>query len=96
MSWSGCVAMLDDIATHLKSLDWLPVKVGSAYKIACLCHNCHSSTTPSYTTDIPQKKPSHTRSSSYTMPLVKMTLEAARLPALHSSVSVANGMSHHE
>ena len=27
------------MATHLKSLHWLPVKVRSTYKIACLC--CH-------------------------------------------------------
>ena len=33
---------------HLKSLHWLPVKVRSTYKIACLCYHCHSSTAPSY------------------------------------------------
>ena len=43
------------IATHLKSLYWLPVKVTSTYKIACLC--CHSSTAPSYVADMLQKKP---------------------------------------
>ena len=32
------------ITTHLKSVHWLPVKVGSTYKIACLCYHCHSST----------------------------------------------------
>ena len=61
------------ITTHLKSLHWLPVKVRSTYKIACLCYNCHSSTAPSYVADMLQKKPSHihnTRSSSYTMPLL--------------------------
>ena len=61
------------IITHLKSLHWLPVKVRSAYKIACLCYHCHSSTAPSYIADMLQKKPSHTRntrSSSYTMPLL--------------------------
>ena len=61
------------IITHLKSLYWLPVKVRSTYKIACLCYHCHSSTAPSYVTDMLQNKPSHTRnapSSSYTLPLL--------------------------
>ena len=58
------------ITIHIKSLHWLPVKVRSTYKIACLCHHCHSSTAPSYVADMLQKKPSHsrnTRSSSCTM-----------------------------
>ena len=62
-----------NITTHLKSLHWLPVKVRSTYKIASLCYHCHSSTAPSYVTDMLPKKPSHThitRSSSYTMPLL--------------------------
>ena len=62
-----------NITTHLKSLHWLPVKVRSTYKIACLCYHCHSSTAPSYVADMLQKKPSHTRitrSKSYTMPLL--------------------------
>ena len=61
------------IATHLKSLHWLPVKVRSTYKIACLRYHCHSSTAPSYVANMLHKKPSHTRntsSSSYTMPLL--------------------------
>ena len=61
------------ITTHLKSLHWLPVKVRSTCKIACLCYHCHSSTAPSYVTDMLWKKPLHTRntrSSSYTMPLL--------------------------
>ena len=40
---------------------------------ACLCYHCHSSTAPSYVTDMLHKKPLHThntRSSSYTMPLL--------------------------
>ena len=60
-----------NITTHLKSLHWLPLKVRSTYKIACLCYHCHSSTAPSYVADMLQKKPSHTnniRSRSYTMP----------------------------
>ena len=60
-----------NITTHIKSLHWIPVKVRSTYKIACLCNRCHSSFAASYVTDILQKKPSHTgntRTSSYTMP----------------------------
>ena len=34
------------ITIHLKSLHWLPVKVRSTYKIACLCYHCHSNTAP--------------------------------------------------
>ena len=40
------------IAIHLRSLHWLPVKVRSTYKITCLCYHCHSSTAPSYVTDL--------------------------------------------
>ena len=43
------------ITTHLKSLHWLPVKVRSTYKIACLCYHCHSSTPPSYVADMLHK-----------------------------------------
>ena len=66
-------AMSSSITIHLKSLHWLPVKVRSTYKIACLCYHCHSSTAPSYVTDMLHKKPLHTRntcSSSYTMLLL--------------------------
>ena len=45
------------IATNFKLLHWLPIKVKSTYKIACLCYHCHSSTAPSYVTDMLQKKP---------------------------------------
>ena len=38
--------MLSSMTIHLKSLHWLPVKVRSTYKIACLCYHCHSSTAP--------------------------------------------------
>ena len=65
--------MSSRITIHLKSLHWLPVKVRSTYKIACLCYHCHSSTAPSYVTDMLHRKPLHTRntrSSSYTMPLL--------------------------
>ena len=65
--------MSSSITIHLKSLHWLPVKVRSTYKIACLCYHCHSSTAPSYVTDMLRKKSLHTRntrSTSYTMPLL--------------------------
>ena len=68
-----CLPKSFSITTHLKSLHWLPVKVRSTYKIACLCYHCHNSTAPSYVADMLHKKPSHTRitrSSSYTMPLL--------------------------
>ena len=61
------------ITIHLKSLHWLPVKVRSTYKIACLCYHCYSSTAPSYVADMLQKKPLHTRnsrSSSHALPLL--------------------------
>ena len=65
--------MSSSITIHIKSLHWLTVKVRRTYKIACLCYHCHSSTAPSYVTDMLYKKPLHfrnTRSSSYTMPLL--------------------------
>ena len=65
--------MSSSITIHLKSLNWLPVKVRSTYKITCLCYHCHSSTAPSYVTDMLHRKPLHTRntrSSSYTMHLL--------------------------
>ena len=61
------------ITTHLESLHWLPVKVRSTYKIAYLCYHCHSSTAPSYVADMLHEKPSPSRSSSYTMPLLNRT-----------------------
>ena len=68
-----CLPRSSSITTHLKSLIWLPVKVRSTYKIACLCYHCLSSTAPSYVADMLHKKPSHnriTRSRTYTMPLL--------------------------
>ena len=68
-----CLPKSSNITIYLKSLHWLPVKVRSTYKIACLCYNCHSSTAPSYVADKLHDKPSHTRntrSTSYTMPLL--------------------------
>ena len=58
------------IAIHLKSLHLCPVKVRSTCKTACLCHHCDSSTAPSYVADMRQINPSHTRNSSFTMPLL--------------------------
>ena len=63
--------MSSSITIHLKSLHWLPVKLRSIYKIACLCYHCNSCTAPLFVGDMQQKKPSHTHSthsSSYTMP----------------------------
>ena len=68
-----CFPKSSSITTHLRSLHWLPVKVRSTYKIACLCYHCHSSTAPSFVADMLHKKPLHTRntrSSSYNMPLL--------------------------
>ena len=48
------------LATHSKSLQWLPVKVRTIYKIACLCYHFHSSTATSYVADM-QLKIHHTR-----------------------------------
>ena len=42
------ILRLPKSSMHLKSLHWLPVKVRSTYKIACL--RCQSSTAPSYGT----------------------------------------------
>ena len=74
------------LTIHLKSLHWLPVKVRSTYKIACLCYHCHSSTAPSYVTDMLHKKPLHTRntrSSSYTMPLLNRPTVRQHLVIVH-------------
>ena len=73
-----------NIITHLKSLHWLPVKVRSTYKIACLCYHCHSSTAPSYVTGMLHRKSSHTRntrSSSYTMTLLNRPAHSKATPA---------------
>ena len=43
-----CLRKSSNINTRSKSLNWLPDKVRSTYKIACLCYHCHSSTAPSY------------------------------------------------
>ena len=50
-----CIPKSSAITTHLISLHWLPVKVRSTNKIACLCYHCHSSTAPSYVADMLQK-----------------------------------------
>ena len=65
--------MSSSITIHLKSLNWLPVKVRSTYKIACLYYHCHNSTAPSYVTDMLHKKPLHTA-----------TLAPAHTPCLFS------------
>ena len=90
-----CLPKSYSITTHFKSLHWLPVKVRSTFKIACLCYHCHSSTAPSYVADMLHRKPSHTRinrSSSYTMPLLnrpahsKATLDDRSFSFASSSV----------
>ena len=96
------------ITIHLKSLHWLPVKVRSTYKIACLCYHCHSSTAPSYVTGMLHRKPLHTRntrSSSYTMPLLnrpahsKATLGDRSFPLLlllsGTLFQMMSGVPHH-
>ena len=40
------------MSTHPRSLHWTPVKERSTYEIACLCYHCHSSSAPSYVTDM--------------------------------------------
>ena len=62
-----------NVTTHFKSHHWLPFKVRTTYKIFRLGYHIHSSTAPSYVTEMLDKKPSrtrNTRSSSYTMPLL--------------------------
>ena len=69
-----CLPKSSSITIHLRSLHWLPDKVRSTYKIAYLCYHCHSSTAPSCVADMLHRKPLHTRntrSSPYTMPLLK-------------------------
>ena len=94
------------ITIHLKLLHWLPVKVRSTYKIACLCCHCHSSTAPSYVTDMLHRKPLHTRntrSSSYTMPLLNRPVRQHLvivhfLSVLHMSgtpFQMMSGVPHH-
>ena len=83
------------ITLHLKSLHWLPVKVRSTHKIACLCYHCHSSTAPSLFTHMLHRKLLHTRntrSSSYAMLLLnrpahsKVTLGDRSFSLVSSSV----------
>ena len=90
-----CLPRSSSTTTHLKSLHWLPVKVRSTYKIACLCYNFHSSTAPSYVADMLHKNPSHTcitLSRSCTMPLLnrpahsKATLDDRSFSFASSSV----------
>ena len=58
-----CLPKSSSITIHLKSLHWLPVKVRSTYKIACLFYHCHSSTAPSYVADMLHFKSQHTPAS---------------------------------
>ena len=93
--------------THLKSLHWLPVKVRSTYKIACLCFHFHSSTAPSYVTGMQQKSyhtpktltPAHTPCLfSIDLHTVRRQLVIARFPLfLFSGIlfQMMSGMAHH-
>ena len=86
---------LSSITTHIKSLHWLPVKVRSTYKIACLCYHCHSGTAPSYVTDMLHKKLLHTcntRSSSYTMPLLNRPAHSKATLGDHSFSFVSSSV----
>ena len=99
--------MSSSITINLRSLHWLPVKVRSTYKIACLCYHCHSSTAPSYVADVLHEMPSHTRiirPSSYTMPLLngpahsKATLGDCSFSfasSVWNSISNVSGVPHH-
>ena len=94
-----CLPKSSSITIHLESLHWLPVKVRTTYKIACLCYHCHSSTAPSYVTDMLHRKPLHTRntrSSSYTMPLLNRPAHSKATLGDHSlsfaSSSVRNSI----
>ena len=88
-----CLPNSSSITTHLKSLHCLPVKVRSTYKIACLCYHCYSSSAPSYVADMLHKNPSHTRSSSYAMPLLNWpTHSRATLGDRSFSSSVRNSI----
>ena len=55
-----CLPKSSNITSHIKSLHWLPAKVRSTYKIACLCCHYHSNTAPSFVAVMLQKKPLHT------------------------------------
>ena len=72
-----CLPMSSNITTHLKALHWLPVKVRSTYKIACLCYHCHSSAAPSYVTDMLQKI-HHTLAPAHTQCLFSIDPQAVR------------------
>ena len=47
-----CIPKSFNVASHLRSTHWLPVKVRCTCKIAYLCYHCHSCTAPSYVTDM--------------------------------------------
>ena len=98
------LSKLSSITTHLKSLHWLHVKVRSTYKIHCLYYHCHSSTAPSYVTDMLQKNQSHTRntrSSACTMHLINRPahIKAKRgdrsFSSVRNSISMVSGVPHH-
>ena len=76
-----------NITTHLKSLHWLPDKVRSTYKIACLCYHYHSSTAPSYVTGMLHRKPSYTCNTCFS----SHTMTFLNRPA-HSKATLGDGL----
>ena len=72
-----CFPKSSNITSHLKSLHWLPVKVRSTYKIACLCYHCHSSTAPSYVADMLHKS-HHTLAPAHAQCLFSIDLHTVR------------------
>ena len=73
-----CLPKSSSITINLKSLHWLPVKVRSTNKIACLCYHCHSSTAPSYVADMLHRKPSHIRNTRSSSCLFSIDLHTVR------------------
>ena len=96
-----CLPKSSYITTNLKSLHWLPVKVRSTYKIACLCCHCHNSSAPSYVAGMLQKKPSHICNSSYIMPLLnrpahsKATLGNRSFSSVGTLFQMMSAVPHH-
>ena len=89
-----------NITTHIKSLHWLPVKVGSTYKIGCLCYHCHSSTAPSYVANMLQKKPSHAPAHTPCLFSIDMHTVGQHLVIVHFLLSgtpfqMMSGVPHH-
>ena len=70
--------MSSSITIHLNSLHWIPVKVRSTYKIACLCYHCHSSIAPSYVADIKSHRTPASLNPAHTPCLFSIDLHTVR------------------